>query len=145
MQDLAGGMHPGICSTGDYHRCGRFGTGWLLDQGVFEYALDGATTRLLRPAREVRAVVGNIEPETDQGAFSPRKAPRQTNEPAIPRGSSGLVRYGFRRQDSSSDDSAASSSAASSSAFARCDGGSWKPAFSAASSLSNQTSATVCS
>lgn len=141
MQNLAGGMHPGVRPAGDHHRFGWLGPGRLFGEGVFDDALDGATTRLLGPAREVCAVVGNVEPETDQGAFSPRKAaPGQTDEPAIPGGSSGLVRYGFRRQDSSSDDSAASSSA-----FARCDGGSWKPAFSAASSLSNQTSATVCS
>ncbi len=85
-------------------------------QPLGQDALDGALIPLGGPAGEVRAVVGDRQAQTD--------------EPATPIGSGGLVAVKRGAQ--------LSSSAAAAPALV-------KPAASAASVLSNHTSATVCS
>lgn len=116
-------MDPGVGSPGHDDRARDGGTGRLLCQRVLDQPLNGAQARLPGPAGEIRPVVADVQ--------------TQTNEPALPEGSGGLVRRISSRQDSSLAASASSSS------DLRCDGGNWKPAASAASALANQTSATV--
>ncbi len=116
MEDLGGGVDAGIGSAGDDDGFGDGGAGGLFGEGVLQDALYGATTWLAGPAGEVGSVVADVQ--------------AQTNEPALPNfGSDGLVSRANWGQDSSSD--------------GRCDGGSWKPAASAASVEANHTSAAV--
>ncbi|SFB31285.1 hypothetical protein SAMN05216266_10858 [Amycolatopsis marina] len=116
MDDLTGGVDTGVSSACDDYRAGDGGAWRLVGQRRLEDTLNGSPIRLPGPAREVSTVVTDIETQTD--------------EPALPVGSGGLVRDVSSCQDSSSEP--------------RCDGGNWKPAASAASALANQTSAVVC-
>jgi hypothetical protein len=88
VDDLAGGVDTGIRATGDDDGGDDGSTGGLFSEGVLDEALDGAQAGLAGPAVEIRAVVADVE--------------TQTNEPALPSGDSGLVRIGRSRQDSSS-------------------------------------------
>ena len=115
VHHLAARVHPGVRAARHDHGLRHRRPRRLPLEGLLQDTLDRAAARLAGPAREVRAVVGDVQ--------------TQTNEPAVPSGEGGLVRNGFRRQDSSSC----------------CDGGSEKPAASAASAEANHTSALVCS
>lgn len=88
MDHLAGGVDTGIGAACDDDRRVHGGAGGLFGQGVLDEALDGPQAWLTGPAVEVRAVVADVQ--------------TQTNEPALPNGDSGLVRIGKCRQDSSS-------------------------------------------
>jgi hypothetical protein len=85
---LAGGVDTGVGAACDDDGGRDEGTGGLFGQSVLDEALDGPEAWLAGPAVEVRAVVADVE--------------TQTNEPALPSGDSGLVRIGKSRQDSSS-------------------------------------------
>ena len=67
MGDLPGGMYAGVGAPrrAYSHRCPEHRR-----EGVLEEAGDGALTRLSRPAREIRSVVSDIEPETNTPAIS---------------------------------------------------------------------------
>jgi hypothetical protein len=88
VDHLAGGVDTGICAACDDNGGVDRGTGGLLGQRALNKALDGPQARLTGPAIEVRAVVADVQ--------------TQTNEPALPGGDSGLVRIDKSRQDSSS-------------------------------------------
>ena len=85
-------------------------------QPLGQRPLDRALITLGGPTGEVRAVVGDVEPQTD--------------EPAVPVSGNGGLDAAIRRAQLSSDSVAPALV---------------KPAASAASVLSNHTSATVCS
>src|SRR4051812_49577814 len=84
-------MHSGVRPPGD-DEPHRLGQTQHARQGGLDRLLHGPPSRLDGPAGEIRPIVGEIETET--------------NEPAVPEGSGGLVQLLLRAQRPPSDSSA---------------------------------------
>ncbi|BBG04614.1 hypothetical protein PSA01_27130 [Pseudonocardia saturnea] len=115
MGDLAGRVHPGVGASGhgQPQRHPQHG-----GQRIGEHPLHRAPVGLRGPAGEVGAVVGDVQPDPERVGNADGPAVRLDGGPV-----------GVVRPTQESDPC--------------CDGGFAKPAASAASSLANQTSATV--
>lgn len=64
MGHLTGGVHTGVCATGDSDEDAVSVATEDGRDGLFEHPLDGTKTRLLRPAGEVRSVIRDVESES---------------------------------------------------------------------------------